>query len=69
MATQVRFIQTDAYKEQCDLLMKFDQAESELGTEMHAKYLKIADDLAARYGVDCRPMVQGSGGPCSCERQ
>lgn len=57
-------------QEQCDLLMVFDQVDSEeIGRDTHAKYLKIADDLAARYGIDRRPMMHGSAGPCSCGRK
>jgi hemerythrin-like domain-containing protein len=56
-------------QEQCDLLMMFDQVDSEeFGTATHAKYLKLADDLSARYEVARRPMSHGSG-PCSCGRQ
>ena len=56
-------------QEQCDLLMMFDQVDSEeFGTATHAKYLKLADDLSAQYGVERRPMSHGSG-PCSCGRQ
>ncbi len=56
-------------QEQCDLLMKFDQVDSEeFGSTTHAKYLKMADDLSARYQVERRPMMHGSG-PCSCGRQ
>ena len=54
-------------QEQCDLLAKFEQVESEeSGTDTHAKYRKIADDLAARYGVDLdreRPI-----GESGCQR-
>lgn len=54
-------------QEQCDLMVKFDQVESEeIGADTHAKYLKIADDLAAHYGVNRRPLTHGSAGPCSC---
>ena len=56
-------------QEQCDLLMIFDQVDSEeFGTATHAKYLQMADDLSAHYGVERRPMTHGSG-PCSCGRQ
>lgn len=62
--------QTFSEQEQCDLLMKFDQVETEeIGTDVHAKYLKIADDLAARYEVARRPMMHGSAAPCSCGRR
>ena len=57
-------------QDQCNLLMKFDQVETEeIGTAVHAKYLKIADDLASRYGVGRRPMMYGSAAPCSCGRR
>ena len=56
-------------QEQCDLLMMFDQVDSEeFGTDTRTKYLDLADELSARYDVKRRPMSHGSG-PCSCGRQ
>ena len=53
--------------EQGDLLVKFEQVEREEGgTDTAAKYLKIADDLAARYEVD--PDRERPTGESGCQR-
>ena len=58
--------QAFSHREQEELLAIFERVESEeMGEGTHEKYVKIADDLAERYGV---PKAQAShaGHGCGC---
>lgn len=55
--------------EQNKLLAEFQTVETEhMGAGTHERYLKIAESLAARYGVSPKAVTQASGGGC-CHHQ
>jgi hemerythrin-like domain-containing protein len=54
-------------QDQHALLAAFENVEAEeMGVGTHGKYLKIADDLAERFGVAPARRNQAVGGGCAC---
>lgn len=52
-------------EEQKDLLAEFETVETEhMGAGTHERYLKVAESLAARYGVSSAPVARAAAGGC-----
>jgi len=54
-------------EDQQDLLAKFQKVESEeMGTGTHEKYVRVANDLADRFGVARTSAAETEHGACGC---